>query len=795
VGRQQRVRTQLVAGANGGKACPAGAQTYEQSKICYERSCDDCAVSAWMPLYGCSKSCGSGVQIYRRTITKSAVLTGASCPGLLRQEPCNTAACPVDCVVATWGAFGSCNKPCGGGWQSRVRTLTEPTFGGKTCPSNIDHRVCNPVSCPEPCKVAPWGKWSTNCSRSCGSGVIFRKREIQAPPQLGGMPCPNLVDYLHCNTKPCPEDCEVGEWGEFAACTKSCGGGHTVRTRKLLRAPMKHGDACPSLLEARDCNAHACRDVKCHDSHAHCYVRQSDNKVVVTHSKEAWDLGGRFKCQVKPGSRNQLSRMFSACECHCDTHQGCCYRENVALHNPPLPGNVLDERHVTSVDGCCHRCTMHPDCGSWEFTTRGTHGNPILPRLELVEGKELTFEENMNQQYLDAGATCFDGEMDISRKITTTGDVVDIGNAGTYTLVYHCTGFGGAVALPATRIVTVTPRDGPQLVLLGAVSQVFFKGAHDIYLDPGAKCISAKGDPLAVVMPANSDVRKDVIGNTALKYACTDPDTGKEVSAERTVTILPEGFGIPDELRPLLSLLGAETESFDESQTATYADAGAKCFAHSSNRSLKPVMSGDNVNLAKAGIYNVQWDCSDEEGVPAKTAMRAVHVLPKLRPVLTSSSGYLESFSRSDTQTYVQPAVQCFDRDGADISSLVKRSGDTVRLNIVGEYVQRFDCQDTKGTAALTLVHRVVVMPVNTVRRVGKALCVLKSGEPVFVKLRAPEFKGDSIAYAGPRAPSTIAEAKRQGQEFCPAGDGKVTNASSSSHPPASSSSSTELLV
>ena len=44
------------------------------------------------------------------------------CPSdLMKQEPCNTWPCPVDCVVSDWVTDGDCSVSCGGGLQVRLR--------------------------------------------------------------------------------------------------------------------------------------------------------------------------------------------------------------------------------------------------------------------------------------------------------------------------------------------------------------------------------------------------------------------------------------------------------------------------------------------------------------------------------------------------------------------------------------------------------------------------------------------------------------------------------------------------
>lgn len=50
-----------------------------------------------------------------------------------------------------------------------------------------------------------WSEWS-QCSTSCGGGLISRRRECLNPaPQNGGKPCAGeATDYKACNKQPCP---------------------------------------------------------------------------------------------------------------------------------------------------------------------------------------------------------------------------------------------------------------------------------------------------------------------------------------------------------------------------------------------------------------------------------------------------------------------------------------------------------------------------------------------------------------------------------------------------------------
>ncbi len=56
---------------------------------------------------------------------------------------------PVDCVVSDWSEFSECSKSCGGGTQTRTRTISvKPENGGKECPVLTESKVCNTESCP-----------------------------------------------------------------------------------------------------------------------------------------------------------------------------------------------------------------------------------------------------------------------------------------------------------------------------------------------------------------------------------------------------------------------------------------------------------------------------------------------------------------------------------------------------------------------------------------------------------------------------------------------------------------------
>ena len=180
---------------------------------------------------------------------------------------CNTHACPVDCIIASWGkwandkywknGYSACTKSCGGGSQRRSRTLTQPKNGGAACPHTAETTSCNNGPCPSHCAVSAFSAW-TACTKTCGSGAQSRSRSVTAKAADGGYVCPYLAETRTCNKHACSADCVMTQWSSWSACTRSCGSGSQVRSRSTVVEPANGGKACPHPDEARGCNRSAC---------------------------------------------------------------------------------------------------------------------------------------------------------------------------------------------------------------------------------------------------------------------------------------------------------------------------------------------------------------------------------------------------------------------------------------------------------------------------------------------------------------------------------------------------------
>jgi len=253
-GKKIRNRKILIKNQFGGSQCPAEEEIFK----CNEQPCPiNCQVTDWIDWTECTKQCDGGTRSRTRAIKVEPQNGGKPCPIFEETEPCNTKRCPVNCKVGDW-VEGECDARCNGGKKKVTRKiLVEPKYGGTKCPPLEELNDCNDFPCPVDCKLSEWGKWE-KCDKTCGGGTSLRRRKVLIENKFGGKPCDTLIDSKPCNLQPCRVDCAVSTWSDWSECSEKCGSGVQNRFRTIIVQPQAEGAECPHLNETRKCNNEPC---------------------------------------------------------------------------------------------------------------------------------------------------------------------------------------------------------------------------------------------------------------------------------------------------------------------------------------------------------------------------------------------------------------------------------------------------------------------------------------------------------------------------------------------------------
>jgi len=273
----------------------------------------DCLWETWQSWSDCSQTCGSGTSLRTRGIRQTKLGAGNDCEGMATERnTCNRDPCPVDCLLAEWGAWSDCSVSCGGpsspGKKERTRGLRRKAqHGGLECEGfKWETRICNHLfhqSCPRDCQ---WGDWSPfgDCSASCGTngGLRYRTRSIAQQLLHTGKECSGpAFETEACNKVPCTLDCEWHDWQDWSTCSTSCGAGERLRIRDMKSAQNELG-SCPGK----------------HQQLARCFTKECPIDCEWTHYGD-W---GSCSAVCGGGERTKIRKMiperFGGKPCHAE---------------------------------------------------------------------------------------------------------------------------------------------------------------------------------------------------------------------------------------------------------------------------------------------------------------------------------------------------------------------------------------------------------------------------------------------------------------------------------------------
>ncbi|XP_010774715.1 uncharacterized protein [Notothenia coriiceps] len=217
-----------------------------------------CMMSEWISWSACSVSCGMGMRSRERYV-KQYPEDGSNCQLQTEDtEKCvvNDECSPSSCVVTEWAEWDPCSATCGLGMKRRERMVKMPPIDGSMCKTEVaEVEKCMMPECHSfPCMLSPWSDW-TECSVTCGRGLRTRQRMLKSDPAE----CSEELEQSEkCMLPECPVDCMVSEWSEWSECNKSCGKGHTIRTRMIKLEPQLGGSACPETIQRKKCKIRKC---------------------------------------------------------------------------------------------------------------------------------------------------------------------------------------------------------------------------------------------------------------------------------------------------------------------------------------------------------------------------------------------------------------------------------------------------------------------------------------------------------------------------------------------------------
>jgi len=261
VGITTKTRAVLDPGTENGPKCEGPTELHDD---CNHQACPkDCEMQDWEAWGECSASCGNGTQLRKRGISKAQEGGGQPC-GLLQEETvCRDVGCPLDCSWQEWSEWSVCSVTCGSPgaeYATSARNAKRESNGGRPCTGEDSRKkLCAEAQCPEDCAWNDWSPWKA-CTKTCGGGISERNRNSSKSAKNGGVQCEgSTVDVKPCEMSDCPVDCRVSEWGTWSDCTESCGTGSAVRFRVEQVSATLGGKQCrDKKMETRECIGSDC---------------------------------------------------------------------------------------------------------------------------------------------------------------------------------------------------------------------------------------------------------------------------------------------------------------------------------------------------------------------------------------------------------------------------------------------------------------------------------------------------------------------------------------------------------
>ena len=390
-------------------------------------------------------------------------------------------------------------------------------------------------------------------------------------------------------------------------------------------------------------------------------------------------------------------------------------------------------------------------------------GDTKPPVIKLTGSSRMTVEADRDSEYTDQGATCsdaVDGNLDAA--VEVSGDVIDMRQPGTYTILYNCRDTAGNEATQVKRQVTVVDTTPPVIKRNGSKTIYVEANREGTYTDQGATC----SDSLDGRIDAAVEVSGDIVdmrqpGTYILRYNCQDAAGNQATEVIRTVHV-------KDTLPPVITLVGPPTLTIEASREAEYTDQGATCLDEvDGNLSHAVEVSGQVVDLRQPGTYILRYDCQDAAGNEAAEVIRTILVRDTLPPVITLSGDDPENTEAGFA--YEEPGANAGDALDGNVDVVIDHTG--VDTGVVGNHSVTFSATDAAqntATAGRNVLVRDTLPPVISLHLQERAIHVGEHGQlgingvinaPDGLPVEDERNPGDNVTpVPGPRGEGTIRE-------------------------------------
>uniref|UniRef100_A0ABM5GM22 SCO-spondin n=1 Tax=Pogona vitticeps TaxID=103695 RepID=A0ABM5GM22_9SAUR len=254
------------------------------------------------------------------------------------------------------------------------------------------------------CILSPWSPWS-ECSRSCGLGVTFRRRDLLRNALPEGQCDRDEFDSRSCFLRACPVSGAWAPWGEWSDCDAECRGGVRSRARACADPPPKNrGQPCPGdAVQMETCNQQPCGDARdCGPDMVYVQAGHCERGLVAPCPQTCQQLSTKATChgsciegcRCPPGLFLQDSGCVNISQCHCFFD-----------HERRLPGEMFLRDNCSQcvcLDGTvtCDSMACPVDCG-WSAWSPWT---PCGQSCGI--GMQQRFRSPSNPAAANGGAPC-----------------------------------------------------------------------------------------------------------------------------------------------------------------------------------------------------------------------------------------------------------------------------------------------------------------------------------------------------------------------------------------------------